>query len=393
MIKDLVFSNVICPYCIRSLKDFAFRCDSCGKSVTPGRAALARFKLNGTLPRCDNPSCGQQTLTVCCPYGADSGETVDPCGQPLPSDLLQYRNYLRFSILGTSGAGKSNYLTMMIQQLKSSSGDGNPRNLCIEHVDSYTLATFSNHRDTILKLNIPVEPTLPGERARPQHWRIRQEDSPAASLTIFDGAGEDQERPEGRIVRYILGSKQFILLVDPLSIPSLRNRLTREQIMGASHETDPDAPAILHNGADMVVEIANFIRKNKGWNVDKKIDNPTAVVFTKLDLFLPQFENATVARESPHLAAGCFLEADSREVDREIRTWLLDNGGTGVFNDGADFVRAVERHFKNARFFGVSSFGVSPTENKFIRDVRPHRVLDPLMWLLAQENIIETMEP
>ena len=385
-------TDLICPYCIRKLRRFAFRCESCGSTSDPDKLALGAFYLWGTIPHCKNPACGDRTLTVLCPFGEDSG-AADICGQPLPSDIKQYRNYLRFSILGTTGAGKTNYLTMMIQQLRSSKGQDNPASLYMEHVDDITRTTFRDNLDFILRNKVPIGPTSRNAVVIPQLWRIRQNERPAASLTIFDGAGEDQEHPQERIVRYIYGSKQFILLIDPLSIASLRQGLTPEAILGSSHETDPDGPLQLHNGADMVASIANFIRKNAGMDVDKPIAAPVAVVFTKLDLFFDQFGNATVTRESPHLRVGCFLEADSLAVDREIRSWLIEHGRQGPENDGEEFVRVVERNFKTVRFFGVSSFGVQPTEYKVLRDIRPHRVLDPLMWLLAQDHIIPTRKP
>ena len=80
-------------------------------------------------------------------------------------------------------------------------------------------------------------------------------------------------------------------------------------------------------------------------------------------------------------------------VDREIRSWLIKNGRSSLLNDGEEFVKAVERNFSNVRFFGVSSFGVQPNEFKLLQNLHPHRVLDPLMWLLAQDGIISTRKP
>ena len=86
-------TDLICPYCIRKLKRFAFRCESCGSTSDPDKLALGAFYLRGTIPHCKNPACGGRTLTVLCPFGEDSG-AADICGQPLPSDIKQYRNYL-----------------------------------------------------------------------------------------------------------------------------------------------------------------------------------------------------------------------------------------------------------------------------------------------------------
>ena len=71
-------------------------------------------------------------------------------------------------------------------------------------------------------------------------------------------------------------------------------------------------------------------------------------------------------------------------VDLEIRDWLKRQGETA-------FIDAIDANFKNVRVFGVSSFGNPPDKNKRLAKVRPHRVLDPLMWMLAGEGIIPTL--
>ena len=68
-------------------------------------------------------------------------------------------------------------------------------------------------------------------------------------------------------------------------------------------------------------------------------------------------------------------------VDLEIRDWLARQGETA-------FLDAIDANFKNVRVFGVSSFGKPPDKHKRLAKVRPHRVLDPIMWLLATEKII-----
>ena len=79
-----------------------------------------------------------------------------------------------------------------------------------------------------------------------------------------------------------------------------------------------------------------------------------------------------------------FVEADSAMVDLEIRDWLARQGETA-------FLDAIDANFKNVRVFGVSSFGNPPDQQKRLGKVRPHRVLDPIMWLLASEGVIPTI--
>ena len=68
-------------------------------------------------------------------------------------------------------------------------------------------------------------------------------------------------------------------------------------------------------------------------------------------------------------------------VDLEIRDWLIRQGETA-------FLNTIDANFQNVRVFGVSSFGNPPDENKRLARIRPHRVLDPIMWMFANEGII-----
>ena len=98
------------------------------------------------------------------------------------------------------------------------------------------------------------------------------------------------------------------------------------------------------------------------------------------------FGNAVVMHPSPHLSKKGFDKLDSDAVDAEIRDWLESKGETS-------FLDAIDTNFKRnrVRFFGVSSFGQPPTGNGQLGKVVPHRVLDPLMWMLSKEGIVPTL--
>ena len=81
-----------------------------------------------------------------------------------------------------------------------------------------------------------------------------------------------------------------------------------------------------------------------------------------------------------------FVDADSSMVDLEIRDWLQRQGETA-------FLDAIDANFQRdkIRVFGVSSFGQPPDRLRRLAAVTPHRVLDPIMWMLANEKIVPTL--
>lgn len=377
----MIRNDVICPYCIRPLKKLKLFCPRCEHEVRMTPAELVQWRVNGRLPRCKRPGCGGAIASMPrCVYDASmtkAGE--DLCGRRLPADIMQYHTYLRFSILGTSGAGKTNFVTTMIHELNH---DQN-RRLSMEFMDSETKDLFRLNERIVYAQRQPAAPTPPGIPIIPQQWRIRRTGSgePPCSLTIFDGAGEDHENIDPKISRYISGSKELIILIDPLTLAGVR-ALVPENVRQWSTRTEDSEQ---HSAVDLINGVINDIRRAWNLTVNESIDCPAAIVFTKFDTVRGSFGRDTVARPSPHLKQGGFVRADSDAVHREIRRWLLQR-------NAGDFIDVVENNFSNVRYFGVSSFGRPPVGFGQLDPVEPHRVLDPLLWILARERIIDTID-
>lgn len=368
----LLHSDVLCPYCLEELrsKDVKLACPLCGAVATPSKADI----MFNRLPKCSEPGC-HNTLA--------SNKNCGFCGTKLPSNILDYTKYLRFSILGITGAGKTNFLTTMLHELRHTPGTP----LVLSPMDSETLAAFQENDRAIYETRQPVPATPPGMPPRPLQWVIKDKTKmtnstiTSYSLTIFDGAGEDCENIDPVISRYISGSKVLVILIDPLALPSVKNSIS-EEILNRSTSAYHDSDA----SAAMVDGLASYIRQSCNIKPGKLIDLDVAVVFTKMDAVKDSFGCATVMQPSPHLAQKAFVKADSDAVDAEIRDWLESRGENS-------FLDAIDTNFKRGkiRFFGVSSFGQPPTGNAQLGKVMPHRVLDPLMWMLSRENIIPTV--
>lgn len=368
----LLRSDVLCPYCLEELRnnDVKMACPLCGTAATQTRMEA----MLGKLPKCSQPGCHNTLASI---------RTCGFCGSQLPSDILDYEKYLRFSILGISGAGKTTFLTTMLHELRHSHNSP----WVIAPMDSDTQAQFQQNDQAIYQDRATVEATPPGMAPRPQQWKIKDKSRmtnskiPTYSLTIFDGAGEDCQNINPAISRYINGSKLLIILIDPLALPHVGARINPD-ILRWSSTTDHASDA----SANMVDTLANYIRQSCGISSKKLIDRDVAVVFTKIDAVKDSFGSATVMQPSPHMAQKAFVKADADAVDAEIRDWLDMEGESA-------FLAAIDTTFRKGkvRFFGVSSFGQPPTGANRLAKVMPHRVLDPLLWMLAKENMIPTV--
>lgn len=362
----------VCPYCLQEIRagDLKYVCPRCGAEAVQ----TTMERLTGRVPKCKDPGC----------HGSLASDRVcRSCESKLPADILDYNKYLRFSIIGIPGSGKTNFLTTMLHELRNAPGIP----WTIAPMDSQTGLMFQENDRSVYENRRPVPATPPGMPPQPQQWRIRDRSKmtnttiPSYSMTIFDGAGEDHQRIDPVISRYISGSKVLLILIDPLALNNVKRSIPND-ILNWSTASMQQANA----STDMVDGLTNYIRTSCGIPGDRLIDRDVAVVFTKIDAVAESFGTATVMQPSPHLARKGFVKADSDAVNLEIRSWLERNHETA-------FLAAIEGNFRSdrIRFFGVSSFGQPPTGSESLGQVLPHRVLDPLMWMLSKEGIVPTL--
>ncbi len=378
-------SEAVCPHCLRKIKlgDMKFFCvpdEDNRHEVKPS----FMDKIKGRLPVCRRKFCKNHGLTIreaACKY----------CGEILPPQILFHDKFLSFCAVGVAGAGKSSYMTTLLHELKYS---GLP--WVLQAMDVETTQLSQQNEQHVYEERHCLQGTTAGISPKPQLWTIldnsKQSDKvPTYSLTIYDGAGEDCEHIDytpldAKVSRYLSGAKMLLIMFDPLLLPSVRAEISHETLNASmATERQTSAPA---NMVNMINSLANYIRRACNIAPGKRIDRKAAVVLTKIDALTEMLNgfasDATILKQSPHIQSRAFVESDSEMIDLEIRDWLTRQGETA-------FLSAIDANFRDVRVFGVSSFGRPPDAYKRLAKVRPHRVLDPLMWFLACEGIIPTI--
>ena len=374
--------SATCPYCLRklSLGDMRFICvdeDDSRHEVRP--SLMDRFKKR--LPICDRRYCRNRGLTVReveCRF----------CGEKLPLQILFHDKYLSFCAIGMAGAGKSSYLTTLFHELR-----GSQMPLSLQAMDTDTTETSMKNEKSVYEDRNCLAGTISGVTPKPQFWTIIDNSTtalklPTYALTVYDGAGEDCEKIgytalDAKISRYISGARMLLIMFDPLILSSVQNEV-QPNILNSSiaQERKFSAPT---NMVSMANSLVNYIKQCLNIKPGKRIEAQAAVVLTKLDALRDTSNgfsaDSRIVHESPHVKSRGFVDADSKMVDLEIRDWLIRQGETA-------FLNTIDANFQNVRVFGVSSFGNPPDENKRLARIRPHRVLDPIMWMFANEGII-----
>jgi hypothetical protein len=171
--------------------------------------------------------------------------------------------------------------------------------------------------------------------------------------------------------RYICSAHGLILLLDPLQIDSVRNRLPK----------GTPVPAIWGEVTEIINRTTNIIRKRNWMRDNQKIKAPIAVAFTKFDALDPILPNGLQLKYHPDRGEGYDVE-DHIAVSEEVQS-LLDGWGC------RHIVHQIKVHFQATAFFGLSALGCNPHKDSHIPEVKPRRVEDPFLWLLYYYGLIK----
>lgn len=372
---------MICPRCLRKIKktDLKMVCNICGKPQEKPKMGMNPFKNLGVIRKkiaggnaCQTSGCLGSYVNVKCGM----------CGEELPPDIAQYSRYLRLSLIGPSGAGKTVFITTMLQELRQ-----NARTL------KFSLSAMNKETSDYQSINTKIlydsyAKKIIGGTTTGQFkallWRLQDLNkmsssyTPSYSLTIFDGAGEDQRVVKPDVCRYIVESKMIMLLLDPTKLYGVCSRLDSDDFKRAGGNSEVTRASTEQFVDDMI----NYIKKLAGLKVSEKITAPVAVVLGKMDV-LKQFfpTNSIVFQESGHVKSGHFIQQEADAVHQEIWDFMELCGD--------DLSARFDANFENWKYFGISSFGMRPQVNRMLQQPpQPMRVLDPLIWDLYLEGIV-----
>lgn len=377
-----------CPFCFSEYdkNQILYVCPDCGEKSAPTSAG----EYGKPSIKCKNRDCGRMATVRLCPKCGEYDRMMpEEAKGVIPQGCIDSDGSLPFCIIGVSSSGKTNFITVMLQEL----GRVPELRIALSAQNKYTKAVQKENYMNIYEYHIPPAPTDPtqlGDRLKPQLWQLKNlmrrngSTTPTYTFTIYDGAGEDHSEnldPSSAICGYISASNAIIITLDPLILTNLRRAINPDirRNSGASEGGSGSAE-------DIVNSVAAYIKAARGIGTNKMLKIPVAVVLTKFDTIM-QLDSlpagALVRRPSMTFSHGRVNTTEISQVDSEIRDWLYDIG------EGS-FISALEANFKNFVFFGVSSYGEPPKRQGSVNDeIIPHRVLDPVLWLFKEEGFID----
>ena len=303
----------------------------------------------------------------------------------IPVEFLAIKTKAKIALVGARYTGKSNYIGVLVNEIQKKMA---PSFNCIfSKRTSEESAYFydSYYYDRLYKwkrvmpcgakcfqasMIFPLSFLTRRNRIKQTAWLTFHDDN------YVSGSWYDDEETE-LLDSYLSNANGIIFLLDPLQVPAIREKLEGRIYLPYENQ----------DGVELLERLIRALRENQKIKPNKQINTPLAIVFTKMDVLYNHkdlFPAETLGKESEHLSRGVFVESDHKEVELEIRD-LLENWGDGE-------LKQLLHNFSNYAFFGVSALGNEPVGGNIPNGIQPKRVLDPLLWLLAEKKLIKRVK-
>ncbi len=394
----------ICPFCFETNKisDVEFRCRNrrCkdvddiemtkyeNGDISIPKKGKPTFKAQSkgfTIPReAKCPECGEVSKNWVCPS----------CHNKIPEATLLGKDMI-ISVVGARDTGKSHFVGVIINELieRISVRFGGAMEGFDDSMSRYKAGPYQRLYMDMQKLDLTKSSIqdVNNDAYRPliftlklKHKGLLGDQIESFTLVFFDTAGEDlnDEDTMSTVNKYICKSAGIIFLLDPMQIPAVRNQLDDDTVKRASSVDWKQAT----RSDDIMTRVSKLIRNDRNMKSEQKIDIPVAAVFSKFDAIASLVpEGCTVLEPSPHCSEKAFDMTDWHNVDGEIKSLLTEWGAES-------FMAQVDVNYTNCSYFAVSALGMdnNPQEDRRISRPRPHRIEDPLLWILKENGVVDS---
>lgn len=390
-----------CPFCYsyHELDTLLIKCtyNNCENYGAKGKYEFIR---SNNPQKCFK--CKRTDNEIHCPnphYGLSSG--TDGL---ISSELFDASN-IAITIIGDEDAGKTCYMSSLLYSLKYTfprffSGD-------LANADERSARFYGEcyHNPVYNEKRLPAERRGIKGDAIPICFFVRVKDpktSKVRGVATLNYSSTNSElilkSPEEKkallpeVAHFsedqIKNADAIFLVVDPLTIPYVRKKvLERAAELGELEDVLRCCPEKTRSANDILKLIIETIEPNTPAG-KKRIDKYLAVIFTKLDIlekyYTPLSGSNTLVRESRHLETRSYNLPEHKHTAESVIDLIVKYMGDEIVDS--------LRRFEDYGLFAVSGLGKIPdADGNIPGGVAAKRVLDPLLWVLAENGLIEKM--
>jgi GTPase SAR1 family protein len=296
-------------------------------------------------------------------------------------------------LIGSKGSGKTVMMTVLVKQLRETVAKqfGASIRLTTDSPDGLeSTEAYKTHReDSLFERGLLPGKTVVANTANRRiplvlEWQSVKNGAFGRSsvestiLSFLDTAGEQLNTLEETYsLEYIAACDSLIIALDPFAIPGARSNLNLPQ---SALQTSDGAPL------EVIQHVTEMLRVELGVKNNKKIKVPVAVVFTKIDAFYRMMGRGNPIMNPPGRLPA-YQGMDGQAVHEQMRALLHEWNASDIDNH-------LTLNYRDFRFFGVSALGAEPDYAQGQAapgGIRPHRVEDPLLWLLTKEGKVRAL--
>jgi GTPase SAR1 family protein len=316
-------------------------------------------------------------------HGKLARKLCPKCKKDLPRTAGTQSN-LVIGLVGAKFSGKSHYIASLIKRLKTPvCSDDLPAALLPasdetqeRYQKEFHDKLFKNHLELPVTIGTP-EPLIYDFSLDGVLWD--EERNREVTLSLYETAGENFDKTERvrEMVSYLRVASGIIFLLDPLQVEKTRAILQSSQVALPDKDQMAD-PNMIIGRVLQELETGNVI------SADGTLATPVAVVLTKCD----------VLRDARLLETHRLWHTEKRHIDyfdSEAHADMTGMMGQYVQEWMPDVYQTVRQRFSNYAFFGVSATGcASDAMTRRYQYIAPWRVEEPVLWLLAELDVIPT---
>jgi hypothetical protein len=345
-------------------------------SIAPSFPTFPAPAGRGVEARC--PLCTEVATRRACPQ----------CHTAVPIDFVDSDSPM-IGIVGSKGSGKTVLMTVQVKQLREVVGKqfGASVRMATDNpdgekgVDAYK----ANREASLFEGRTLPKGTEQNKKERRSpvilHWQGQQagrfggQRSCSTILSFVDTAGEDlADLDTAFTLQYLNVCDGLIVVLDPFALPGARSRLN---LPAEAVQTADGAPL------EVIARLTEILRTEAKVRKNKRIKVPIAVVFSKIDAFYETMDRSNpIMAKPPKVPA--YQQIDGQAVHEHMRALLHEWNAD-------DIDLHLHLNYTDFRFFAVSALGAEPDYVQgavAAGGVQPHRVEDPILWLLAKEGTV-----
>ncbi|MBR4199704.1 MAG: GTPase domain-containing protein [Oscillospiraceae bacterium] len=304
-------------------------------------------------------------------FGNETTQRVCPhCHNPLPPLYGKYPIHY-ISVIGTSGAGKTVFLSQFI---KNFSNVNAMFGLPSMHLSTNEANYVENNK---IEINVTLpQGTDPGTLQQPLFYNL-QRNRVFHTFVFYDIAGEDcvDDQVMSRYSSFIKHSSGIIFLIDPRQIPVFGLELRDGEKV--------DEPR----------KVLDTVRR--AFPGDQQTDIPLAIVISKSDqcrnvlgacktLYQPNitkvYDNIRDALSRP-----MFNAAEYNEIAEYLDGFMQAQV--------PDLWAIVSQNYNHYNYFAFSAIGCDVQDNMPVDNPLPYRIQEPFFWILKEIGMLGTNAP